>query len=71
MTWPLISDDMGAAPSPLWLQVYSEDIRVEVRSEGVELEEVLELPLEGAEVSELPLEEVVKSRVFSLELSLI
>ena len=38
--------------------MYSEDIRVEVRSEGVELEEVLELPLEGAEVSELPLEEV-------------
>ena len=44
---------------------------MEVRSEGVELEEVLELPLEGAEVSELPLEEVVKSTVFSLELSLI
>ena len=58
MTWPLISDAMGATPSLLWLWEYSEDRGAEVGLEGAELEEVLELPLEEAEVSELPLEEV-------------
>ena len=37
---------MEAAPSPLQLQEHSEDIRAEVGLEGVELEEVSELPLE-------------------------
>ena len=50
---------MGAAPSPLHPQEYSENVGVESRSEGAELEEVLELPLEEAEVTEQPLEEVL------------
>ena len=50
---------MGATPSPLQLQECSKDIGVEVGSEGAELEEVSELPLEEVEVSELPSEEVL------------
>ena len=49
---------MGATPSPLQLQEYSEDSGAEVGLKGVEEVEVSELPLEEAEVSELPLEEV-------------
>ena len=56
---PLISDAVGAAPSPLQLQEYLENIGVEFRSEGVELEAVSELPLEEAEVSEQPSEGVL------------
>ena len=59
MTQLLISEATGATPSPLWLQEYSEDSRVGVGSEGAELEEVSELPLEEVEVLEQPLEEVL------------
>ena len=52
---PLISDAMGATPSPLQLWECSKEIEAEVGSEGEELEE---LPSEEAEVSELPEEEV-------------
>ena len=56
---PLISDAMGAVPSPLQLWEYSNDSGAEVGSEGAESEEVSELPLEEAEVPELPLEKVL------------
>ena len=59
MTWPLILDAMRAAPSPLQLQECLENIRAEFGSEGAELEEVSGLPLEEAEVSEQPLEEIL------------
>ena len=49
--WPLISDAVGAASSPLQSQEYPENIRAELGLEGGELEEV--------EVSEQPLEEVL------------
>ena len=52
----LILDAAGAALSPLQPQEYPEDIGVEVGSEGMELEEVSELPLEEVEVLEWPLE---------------
>ena len=58
MTWPLISDATGATPSPLPPQEYLENVRAEFELEGMELEVVSELPSEGAEVLELPLEEV-------------
>ena len=57
--WPLISDATGATPSPLQPQEYLENVRAEFELEGVELEVVSELPSEGAEVLELPLEEVL------------
>ena len=58
---PLISDaaGAGAAPSLPQPQEYLENIRVEFGLEGVELEEIFELPLEEAEVLEQPLEEVL------------
>ena len=49
---------MGAAPSPLQPQEYPKNIRAEFGLEGVELEEVSELPSEEVEVLEQPLEEV-------------
>ena len=55
---PLILDAVGATPSLLQLQEYLENIGADFRSEGVELEEVSELPLEEVEVSEQPSEGV-------------
>ena len=46
MMWPLISDTVGATPSPFHFQEYSKDSRVEVGSESVQEAEVSELPLE-------------------------
>ena len=46
---------MGAAPCPLQPREYPEDVRVEFGLEGVELEEISELPSGEAEVSEWPL----------------
>ena len=48
---PLILNAAGAALSPLQPWEYPENV-------GVELEEIFELPLEEAEVSKQPLEEV-------------
>ena len=59
MTWPLISDAMGATLSPLRLRESSESIKAEFSSEGAESKEVSESPLEEAEVSEQPLEGVL------------
>ena len=59
MMRPLILDAAGATLSPLRLQEYPENIGVEFRSEGVELEEVSELPSEEVEVSEQPSEGVL------------
>ena len=59
MIQPLILNDVGAAPSPLQPQEYPKNIRAEFRLEGVELEEVSELPSEEVEVLEQPLEEVL------------
>ena len=50
---------MGAAPSLLQLQKYPENVGVEFRSEGAELEEVSELPSDKVEVLEESLEEVL------------
>ena len=50
---------MGATLSPLQLQEYSENVGAEFGSEGVDLGEVLELPLEEADISEQPLEGVL------------
>ena len=58
MMQPLISDAAGATPSLLQLQEYLENIGAGFRLEGVELEEVSNLPSEEAEVSEQPLEGV-------------
>ena len=58
MTWPLILDATRAALSPLQLWEYLENVGAELRSEGPELEEVTELPLEDVEVLEQPLEGV-------------
>ena len=58
MTRSLILNAAGAALSPLQLQEYPENIGAEFGLEGVELEEVSELPSEEAEVSEQPLEGV-------------
>ena len=58
MMQPLISDAMGATPCPLQPQEYPEDVRAEFGLEGVELEEISELPSGEAEVSEWPLEEI-------------
>ena len=52
-------DATGAALSPLQLQEYPENIGVEFRLEGVELEEVSKLPSEEVEVLEQPLEGVL------------
>ena len=49
----------GSHSIPLQLLEYSKDSGVEVESEGEKLEELLELPLEEVEVSELPLEGVL------------
>ena len=49
---PLISDAVGAALSLLRLGESLRNVRVEFRLEGMESEEVSELPLEEAEVSE-------------------
>ena len=49
---------MGATPSPLLPQEYLENVVAGFRLEGVELEEVSELPSEEAEVFEQPLEKV-------------
>ena len=54
-----ISDAMGVALSLLQLGESLKNVRAEFRSEGVESEEVSELPLEEAEVSEQPLEGVL------------
>ena len=59
-TQPLISGAMGATLSPLQLREYPENVRVEFGSEGAELEEVSQLPLEEVEVSEQPSEGVCK-----------
>ena len=58
MMWPLILDATGAALSPLWLRESLENIRAEFGLEGVEFEEVSELPLEEVEVLEQPSEGV-------------
>ena len=55
---PLISDAVGAALSLLRFREFLKDVRVKFRSEGVESEEVSELPLEGVEVLEWPSEGV-------------
>ena len=55
---PLLSDAAGAAPSPLQTWEYLENVGVELGLEGVESEEVSELPLEEVEDSEQPFEEV-------------
>ena len=55
---PLILDAVGAASSPLQPQGYFKNVGVEFGSEGVELKEVSELPLEEVEVLEQPLEEL-------------
>ena len=49
---PLISDATGAALSPLQLGESLRNVRVEFRSEGMESEEISELPLEEVEVLE-------------------
>ena len=49
---PLISDAAGAALSPLQLRESLRNVRAEFGLEGTESEEVSELPLEEAEVSE-------------------
>ena len=49
---------MGATLSSLQLRESPKNIRAEFRSEGAESEEVSELPLEEAEVSEQPSEGV-------------
>ena len=54
MAQPLILDAVGAALSLLQLWEYLENIEAEFRSEGAELGEVSELPLEEAEVLEQP-----------------
>ena len=46
-------------PSPLQLQEYLENVRVEFRSEGVELKEIRGSPSEEVEVLEQPLEEIL------------
>ena len=58
MMQPLISDAAGATLSLLQLQEYLENVGVEFGSEGAELEEVSELPLEEVEVLEQPSEGV-------------
>ena len=50
---------MGVALSPLQFRESLKNVRVELGSEGVESEEVSELPLEEAEVSEQPVEGVL------------
>ena len=50
---------MGVALSPLQLRESLKNVRVEFGSEGAESEEVSELPLEEAEVSEQPSEGVL------------
>ena len=47
MTWPLISDAVGAALSLLQLGESLRNIRVEFGLEGAESKEVSEQPLEG------------------------
>ena len=59
MTRPLISDATGAALSPLRLEGFPKNVRLDFGSEGVESEEVSGLPLEEAELSEQPLEGVL------------
>ena len=59
MMQPLISDATGVALSLLQLGESLRNIRAEFRSEGVESEEVSELPLEEAEVLEQPSEGVL------------
>ena len=58
MTQPLISDAVGAALPLLRLGESLRNVRVEFRSEGMESEEVSELPSEEVEVSEQSLEGV-------------
>ena len=58
MTQPFILDVAGVTLSPLQLRESLKNVRVEFGSEGAESEEVSGLPLEGAEVSEQPLEGV-------------
>ena len=58
MTQPLISDAAGAALSPLRLGEFPKNVGADFRSEGAESKEVSGLPLEEAEVSELPSERV-------------
>ena len=59
MMQPLISDATGVALSLLRLGESPKNVRVESRVEGVESEEVSELPSEEVEVSEQPLEGVL------------
>ena len=51
--------DWGFAYQIYNIQEYLENIRSEFRSEGVELEEVSELPSEEVEVLEQPSEEIL------------
>ena len=60
MTRSLILNAAGAALSPLPLQEYPENIGAEFGLEGVELEEVSELPSEEAEVLEQLLEGCIR-----------
>ena len=57
-TQPLILDTAGATLSLLRLGESPRNVRAEFGSEGAELEEVSELPLEEVSVSEQPLEGV-------------
>ena len=50
---------MGAALSPLQSQEYLENVGVDFRSEGAELEEISKLPSKEAEVLEQALEEIL------------
>ena len=59
MTQSLILDPTGVTLSLLWLRESLKNIRVELRSEGEESEEVSGLPSEEAEVWEQPSEGVL------------
>ena len=59
---PLILDAMGATLSPLQLRESLKNVGPELGPEGAESEEVSELPLEEAEVSERPSEGALGER---------
>ena len=59
MTQPLISDATGATLSPLQPQEYMDNVRAEFGLEGVESEEISQLPSEEVEVLEWPSEEIL------------